>query len=153
MTFDDQEVTHVASARELNDRYTAAVNAHDLEAIGKLFAPDGRLEDPAGACEGREAVLEYWERFFGAFPDMKGSDDLTAEAGDTVLNEWTARGTHSGPLRLPDETIPPTGKQVRVRGADIIEVRDGLIRQHRVYYDQVAFMTQLGLVSEPAAVS
>ena len=60
----DQEVRQVASARELNDRYTAAINAHDPEAIWKLFSLDGLLQEPGGTCEGRESVIEYWQRFF-----------------------------------------------------------------------------------------
>lgn len=142
----------MASAREINDRYTAAASAHDLDAIAKLFAPDGRLEDPSGAFEGRAAVIEYWEQFFRAFPDLEPRDEITVEADGLVFNEWTAAGTHSGPLETPDGTIEPTGKRVTLRGADVVEVRDGVIQSHRAYYDQLALLTQLGLVPE-AAVS
>ena len=142
----------MASAREINDRYTAAAKARDLEAIGKLFAPDGRLEDPTGTFEGREAVIGYWEGFFEAFPDIAPTDNITAVVGDTVLNEWSVSGTNTGRLETPEGTIPATGKQVRLRGADVVEVRDGLIQSHRAYYDQVAFLTQLGLMPEAAAV-
>jgi steroid delta-isomerase-like uncharacterized protein len=146
----DQEVRQVAGAREINDRYTAAVRAHDLETILGLFAPDGRIQDPTATYEGRDGVREYWGRFFEAFPDLDATDDITAVAGDTVLNEWTAGGTNTGPLDLGDETIPATGKKVRLRGADVVEVRGGKIQSHRAYYDLTAFMSQLGLVPEGA---
>jgi ketosteroid isomerase-like protein len=42
---------------------------------------------------------------------------------------------------------------VTFRGCDALTVRDGRIRSHRAYYDQLAFMTQLGLVPEIAAAS
>lgn len=146
----DQEVMQVAGAREINDRYTAAAKARDLDAIAGLFAPDARIEDPTGAYEGRASILEYWETFFRAFPDLDPADVTTAEAGELVFNEWMVAGTHTGPLETPEGTIEPTGKRVELRGADVIEVRDGLIRSHRVYFDQMALLGQLGLVPEGA---
>jgi len=138
----------MAEAREISDRYTDAINAQDAEAIGALYADDGVLNDPAGEFQGPEAIVEYWRRFFAAFPDLSGRDEFKAESGDTAINEWSASGTHSGPMETPEGTIPATGKRLTLRGADAITVRDGLIRSHRVYYDQLGFMTQLGLVPE-----
>ncbi len=138
----------MAEAREISDRYTDALNAQDAEAIGALYADDGVLNEPAGEFQGPEAIVEHWRRFFAAFPDLSGRDEFKAESGDTAINEWSASGTHSGPMETPEGTIPATGKRLTLRGADAITVRDGLIRSHRVYYDQMGFMTQLGLVPE-----
>lgn len=141
----------MASAREVSDRYTELINAHDAQAIGELFAEDGVLIDPAGEFRGREAIVGYWQGFFQAFPEMAGEDEFKAEEGDGAINEWTAVGTHDGPLETPEGSIPATGKQVTIRGCDVITVRDGRITSQRVYYDQLSFLTQLGLVSEAAA--
>jgi ketosteroid isomerase-like protein len=54
-------------------------------------------------------------------------------------------------METPEGTIPATGKRVTLRGCDVLTVRDGLIVSHRAYYDQLAFMAQLGLVPEGAA--
>ena len=140
----------MADAREISDRYTDAINAHDAKAIGTLYADDGVLSDPTGEFRGPEAIVQYWESFFTAFPDLSGRDEFKAESGDTAINEWSASGTHSGPMETPEGTIPATGKQATLRGCDAITVRDGRITSHRVYYDQLAFMTQLGLVPEGA---
>ncbi len=78
---------------------------------------------------------------------------FTAESGDTAISEWTTSGTHDGPLETPEGTIPATGKRVTLRGCDAMTVRDGRITSHRVYYDQLAFMTRLGLVPEGAAAA
>jgi steroid delta-isomerase-like uncharacterized protein len=143
----------MAKARELSDRYTDAINAHDPQAIAALYAEGAGLEEPAGAFLGREALLEYWERFFEAFPDLVVRDEVKAESGDTAINEWSVSGTNSGPMETPEGTIQATGKRVTIRGCDVLTVGDGLIRSHRAYYDQLAFMTQLGLVPEGAAAS
>jgi ketosteroid isomerase-like protein len=143
----------MSEAREISDRLTELINTHDAQAIGDLFAEDGVLVDPSGEFRGRAAIVEYWEGFFRAFPSMSGADTFSAESGDTAINEWTASGAHEGPLDGPEGTIEPTGKTVTIRGADAITVRDGKITSQRVYYDQLAFMIQLGLVPEPAAAS
>ena len=138
----------MAEAREISDRYTDAINARDADAIGALYADDGVLSEPAGEFRGREAIVQYWGRFFTAFPDLNGRDEFKAESGDTAINEWSVSGTNSGPMETPEGTMPATNERLTLRGCDAITVRDGLIRSHRVYYDQVGFMTQLGLVPE-----
>jgi steroid delta-isomerase-like uncharacterized protein len=143
----------MAEARDISDRYTEAINAHDAAAIGALYGDDGVFSEPAGEVRGPEAIIEYWERLFAAFPDLSGRDEFKAESGNTAINEWSFAGTHTAPLATPEGTIPATGKRVTFRGCDALTVRDGRIRSHRAYYDQLAFMTQLGLVPEIAAAS
>jgi steroid delta-isomerase-like uncharacterized protein len=143
----------MASAREISDRYTDLINAHDADGIGALFADEGVFTEPAGEFKGRDAIVEYWRRMFEAFPDMQGRDDLKAEAGDTAFNEWTFGATHSGPWETPEGSIPATGKRVTLRGCDLVAVKDGRIYEQRAYYDQLSLMTQLGLVPEGALAS
>ena len=143
----------MADAREVSDRYTDAINAHDADAIGALYADDAVFSEPAGEFSGREAIVQYWERFFTAFPDLNGRDEFKAESGDTAINEWSVSGTNSGAMETPEGTIPATGKQMTLRGCDSLTVREGRIQSHRAYYDQLAFMTQLGLVPEGATAS
>jgi steroid delta-isomerase-like uncharacterized protein len=141
----------MGQAQDVSQRYTEAANSHNIEAIEALFSDAAVLSEPAGEFKGREAIVEYWREMFEAFPDLEARDELTAEAGDAAINEWVFAGTNSGPMKTPEGTIPPTGKRVRLRGCDVVTVRDGRIESHRVYYDQLAMMTQLGLVSEGAA--
>ena len=141
----------MTEAREVSDRYTELINAHDAEGLAALYADDGVFTDPTGEYRGREAIVEYWKGFFKAFPDIGGEDEFEAESGDTAINEWTASGTNDGPLESPEGTLPATGKRVTIRGCDAMTVRDGRIVSHRVYYDQLSFLTQLGLAPEPAA--
>jgi steroid delta-isomerase-like uncharacterized protein len=143
----------MADAREVSDRYTDLINAHDVEAIAALYADDGVLSDPTGEYRGREEIVQYWQGFFQAFPDINGRDEFKAESGDTAINEWSASGTNEGPLETPEGTIDATGKRLTIRGCDVITVRDGRITSHRAYYDQLAFLTQLGLAPEAAPAS
>jgi hypothetical protein len=47
---------------------------------------------------------------------------------------------------LSGETIPATGKQINVRSCDVATVDSGVITQHRIYFDQMEFLEQLGLL-------
>jgi steroid delta-isomerase-like uncharacterized protein len=140
-------------AREISDQYTDLMNEHDAAGLAALYADDGTFSDPTGEYRGRDAITEYWDGFLNAFPDMHVQDDFKAESGDTAINEWTISGTQTGPLEGPEGTIPATGKGITLRGVDALTVRDGLIHSHRVYYDQLGFMIQLGLVPERAAAT
>src|SRR5207237_152448 len=73
------------------------------------------------------------------------------EQGNTVLAEGRMTGTHKGPLATPGgREIPPTGKRIDLATADVFEVEDGKVKGHRVYFDQLDLMSQLGLLPEPA---
>jgi ketosteroid isomerase-like protein len=67
------------------------------------------------------------------------------------MSEGIFSGTHTGPLATPAGDVPPTGKPLRLAFADVFVIRDGLIVEHHIYYDQVAFLTQLGLMPAPDA--
>ena len=144
----------MGEAREVFDRATAAINAHDAEAIAACYTEDAEVRDPFGTHRGRQDVAEYWRVFFTAFPDARGEAVRRYDAGDTAIDEWEFEGTHTGPLANPDgSVIPATGKTVRMRGADFGRVESGLIAEHRIYFDQMEMLAQLGLVPELAGTA
>jgi ketosteroid isomerase-like protein len=58
-------------------------------------------------------------------------------------------GTHTGPLESHDgQSIPATGRRVRLRMADAATVADGVVTSHRFYFDQLELLGQLGLTPE-----
>jgi ketosteroid isomerase-like protein len=55
-------------------------------------------------------------------------------------------------MRMPTgETLPATGKEVRVRSCDVARVEGGEITSHHFYFDQLEFLIQLGLMREMSA--
>jgi hypothetical protein len=44
------------------------------------------------------------------------------------------------------EAIPATGKRVSVRGVDVVSYSGGAVARHHMYFDQVQFLTALGLM-------
>jgi uncharacterized protein (TIGR02246 family) len=50
----------MGQAREISDRYTDLINAHDAQGIAALFADDGIFIDPTGEYRGRDAIVQYF---------------------------------------------------------------------------------------------
>ncbi len=98
--------------------------------------------------DGEEAVRGYFAASRTPFPDQANEIIAIAADGDTVLVEFWLTGSHLGPLKLRDRTIPPTGKRFRVRMAASFEFRPGgdRIICERPYFDQGAVPRALGLV-------
>jgi predicted ester cyclase len=53
---------------------------------------------------------------------------------------------NSGPLRGPDGDLSPSGRTVDLPFADFARISDHRIVKYRTYYDQIALLTQLGLM-------
>ena len=142
----------MGQARDLMDRATEAYFSKDFDTLRTLYAPNVVATTPdAGTLNGVDALLEWNSALEEAFPDMRYELTGAHEAGDCAIDQGDVIGTHSGPLRLPDgSSIPPTGKQVRMRSADLATVRDGKIVRHDFYFDQLDMLMQLGLMEAPA---
>ena len=138
----------MGQARETMDRVTAAVMSGDRDALGQLYAADAVAETPEGPrLQGGTAIADYLLTFKRAFPDASFESAVQHEAGDTAIDEGYFVGTHTGVLSTPEGEVPPTGRKLRLRECDILTVRDGVAVAHRFYYDQLDFMSQLGLMA------
>jgi steroid delta-isomerase-like uncharacterized protein len=137
----------VGEARQVLDRLTEAVMRGKVDELPNLYADDATMVTPdAGEIRGREAIAGYLETFSRAFPDASWEAKSQLEVGDTAVDEGWFIGTHTGPLATPTgDTIPATGKRVRVRECDVATVENGRITSHRFYFDQMEFLEQLGL--------
>ena len=142
----------MGEAREVMDRLTASVTGTpDLKALAELFADDVVAVTPDGDVEGRDNVVEWWRQMTEAVPEAAFESVNAYEAGDTAIDEGFFSGRNTGPVRLPSgEFLPPTNKDFTIRGVDFATVRDGRIVSYRVYYDQMSFLGQLGLLPEEA---
>jgi ketosteroid isomerase-like protein len=140
-----KEGTIMSSVSDVRDRFLRAVEQNDVAAVVACYDPDAVLVVPEGRFEGRDYIEAYYGPQFRAFPDGRLTVLATHDGAAGLVTEWSFSGTHTGPLELPGgQTIPPTGKRVRQRGTDVAVMRDGVIAEHRVYYDQLEPIAQLG---------
>ena len=141
----------MGQAREVMDRLTEALTSTpDLKAVAELYAADAVAVTPdAGEVHGRDNIVDYWRQMTDAVTDASYETVYAVEVGDTAIDEGFYSGTNTGPLPLPSgESLPATGKRVRIRGCDFATVVDGRIVSYRLYFDQMDFLGQLGLLPE-----
>ena len=103
----------------------------------------------AGTVTGIEAFLAFATGFKQAFPDLRWEMREFIEGSDTVVVEGLFLGTNTGPMVGPWGSIPATGKGIKLPFCDIWKVRNRRIIENRIYYDQVTFLGQLGLLMSP----
>jgi ketosteroid isomerase-like protein len=144
----------MGQARELMDQLTEALTTHqDPKTLANLFAEDAVAYTPdGGELHGRDAISEYWRQMTDAVPEARYEPLASFEVGDTAIDEGIFSGRNTGPLEFPDGTsLPATQKDLRIHGVDFATVRDGQITSYRLYFDQLEFLNQLGLLPEDMA--
>ena len=103
----------------------------------------------AGTVTGIEAFLAFVTAFKQAFPDLHWEMREFIEGSNTVVVEGVFIGTNTGTMVGPRGPIPATGRRVELPFCDIWRVRNGRIVENRIYYDQITFLDQLGLMISP----
>ncbi|ERM80770.1 hypothetical protein P872_21170 [Rhodonellum psychrophilum GCM71 = DSM 17998] len=107
-----------------------AFNRHDLDAIMEFFSDDCSFDFPRGPEPwgqrfiGKAQVREALAGRFKGIPDVHYGDDrhwISAD-GNTGISEWTLTGTTT------------SGINVKVRGCDLWEFRNGKVTRKDSYW-------------------
>jgi steroid delta-isomerase-like uncharacterized protein len=127
--------------------YNEAWNAHDLDAIMSMHAPDMVFENhTAGESAEGEAARGHIGSIFETWPDIEFSTRRLYVRDGLVVQEWTATATHANEMRRGELVAEPTGKRISWNGLDVIPFEDGLVKRKDVYSDSVSILRQLGLL-------
>lgn len=131
---------HVAA---LADRYAAAWNRHDLDAIVRMHAPGMVFENHTTLerADGDD-VRDHVARIFESWPDLRFDTRRRYAREGLVVHEWTATATHSRGSVRGNVLSPPTGRVVTWEGVDILVIADGLVARKDVYSDRLAVLRQ-----------
>ena len=140
-------MTSVQELRATIDAYNDAWNAHDVERIGSMHAPDMVFENHTAGerAEGDEA-LAHIARIFESWPDITFKARRLYLREDLVVQEWTATATHTRPLRRGELVAEPSGKRIEWEGMDVIPFEHGKVKRKDVYSDSVSILRQVGLL-------
>ena len=129
-------------------RYNEAWNAHDLDAIIAMHAPDMVFENhTAGERAEGEAARGHIGSIFETWPDITFATRRLYVREALVVQEWTATATHANVMRRGEVVAEPTGRQITWDGVDVIPFEHGLVKRKDVYSDSVSILRQLGLLS------
>jgi predicted ester cyclase len=127
------------------------LNAGDLDAVAAAFDPSCDFVAPGFEGRGPDAAVGWMRPFLAAFPGIHHEVLGTVEVEDAVAFELNIAGTHTAPLVGPAGEIPPTGHDVRFAAGNFWRVSDARIASYHIYFDQMGFMVQLGLVPDAPA--
>jgi steroid delta-isomerase-like uncharacterized protein len=128
-------------------RYNEAWNAHDLDAIMAMHAPDMVFHNhTAGESAEGETVRNHIGAIFETWPDIRFDGRRTYARRGLIVQEWTATATHSNTMRRGDLVAEPTGRTITWDGLDVIPFEDGLVKRKDVYSDSVSILRQLGFL-------
>jgi len=106
------------AARDLIERYNAAWNAQDVDAIDELHDPEIVFHNHTAdeRAEGADAVREHIGRIFASTPSLRFSTRSLLAGDDFAVCEWTAS----------------TGSK-QWDGVDVFPLRNGKIVRKDVY--------------------
>ncbi|MEE4599127.1 nuclear transport factor 2 family protein [Streptomyces sp. DSM 41524] len=105
----------------LMERFAAAWNRHDIDALMSCMHPDGVYEASTGAdrdgerFSGESAVRDGYQSLLDRMPDAQWHDARHFVAGDRGVTEWTFTATK------------PNGARIETDGCDLLTFREGLI--------------------------
>jgi steroid delta-isomerase-like uncharacterized protein len=127
------------------DRYFAAWNDHDPDAVVSALVDGGTYEDPTtgGPLTG-DALCQNVAGLIVGFPDVQFDVVSVSPTSDTTAAaQWVMHGTNTGPL----PGGPATGGTVALPGADFLDYDASADRLAKVvgYFDTATMLTQLGL--------
>lgn len=133
------------SRRLVGRFYDEVLNRRHLEVIDEIAAADYIENDPLpGQGESRNGLHDRVSALVGALEPHFTVEDVVAE-GDRVVVRWRHRGTHVGAFL----GIPATGKTFDIAGIDIYRVAGDRLAEHWHVVDQLAMLSQLGLLPAP----
>lgn len=140
-------------AVELLDGYVASLNAHDAQATAGYYAEDAVVTQAVhegNTFTGREEIADWMGDNFAGLPDLVVSVVSVTAEDDQLAWEWVYSGTYTG--QFPGAPVGG-GQSIELRGVSVMELVDDDIVRETLYYDNLAFLTQIGVLEKatPAA--
>jgi len=133
-TFDDLDFNVYSGQKwdELSRSHSKDITVH---------WPDGRT------TQGIETHIEDLKAMFVFAPDTRIKEHpVKIASGDWTAVSGIMEGTFSQPMPAGDgKSIPPTGKAFRLPMATIGHWKDGVMDEEWLYWDNLAFMKQIGV--------
>jgi steroid delta-isomerase-like uncharacterized protein len=107
----------------LIDRYNAAWNAHDVDAITSMHAEDVVFANHTAGetAEGRDTVAKHIAGIFERWPDIVFRARRLYTGDGHAVCEWTATGT------------APDGRRLEWDGVDVFPIEGGRIARKDIY--------------------
>ena len=110
--------------REVSEAYWAAECHRDVDAVMEYYRPDATYEDSGGLRRGDAEIRQAYEESARAYPGLEVR----------IVREFTGTPDSSA-LEFYAVLIDPAGRRFKVRGVNVVTVRDGKFVSVRSYED------------------
>jgi steroid delta-isomerase-like uncharacterized protein len=138
-----------SAIKGVSTEWIDALNRHDLEFLSGMYTDSIHLESPnwEGIKTGKTQAKEIFQRYFSSIPDLTYEIIHVIEAEDALVIEYYS----SGRLQKPEAGTPEymRGKKYRLRNCTRLDIEHGKISNMVSYFDQVAFLRQVGFFDQP----
>jgi ketosteroid isomerase-like protein len=114
----------VHTPREISEAYWAAECRRDVDAVMAHYHPDATYEDAGGLRRGHAEIRQAYEDSKRAYPGLEVR----------ILREFTFAPDTAG-LEYYAVLIDAAGQRFKVRGVNVVTVRDGKFVSVRSYED------------------
>jgi len=119
-------LSRLESATRIILEFNNAFNRHDVAGMMQLMSDDCVFENtspaPDGAVySGKQAVTQFWQDFFRASPHAQIKIEEIFGFSNRCIMRWRY------------DWVDATGRKGHVRGVDIFQVKNGLIREKLSY--------------------
>ena len=140
---------NVSLVRSLVDHY----NSHQsdpawLDKSLALFAENCEVVNVplSMTSQGPDGYKQVALFFSDAFPGSRVEITTLFAIEDQACLEFIGRGTNTGLLHLPAGDLRATGRSVELAFSETFQIRGGKIVSLHIYFDNLGFMQQLGLI-------
>ena len=133
------------TAEEHAARYFEAHGRRDIDGLRALWDPEVVIDLMSqGIYRGPDECAEYFTRVYEAVPDAEMVVERIIGGDGAAAVQWRLRGNFTGgPLPAGVEA---TGSWVELRGCDVLEVENDLIKRNTAYLDGMELAQSLGML-------
>ncbi len=110
----------------VSESYWAAECRRDVDAILEHYHPNATYEDAGGLRSGHEEIRRMYAEHARLFPTLEVEIRREVPSGNRSAIEFDAR------------LVDGAGARFRIRGVNVVEVRDGRFASVRSYEDPLA---------------
>ena len=121
--------------------WEVAINEGRVNILDTAYAIDVVLHS-VPEIKGKDSVKAYYANYVSGFSNRDFIVKEIFAKGDKVVKYWQFKGLHSGTFF----GIPATGKSVDVIGCTIAKVVAGKIVEEQDFFDNYAFLQQIGII-------
>ena len=136
--------TTTRNGAELATAVMEAFNRRDVDTVLAHLHPDYEAVWPHATLTGLD-VVAHETTILDAFPNLQMEIQAVSSTGTGALVELLVTGTNTGPLVMAwGAEYEPSGRELRLPMAIVMELDGEVIRRERLYFDQRAILEQCG---------